>query len=237
MASALEPVQGTGAFMGYQEKTESGRLTPGQVPNKMGNSYTDFLATWTGVTGVLAALLHRARTGRGMWIDLAMYQVGVSFVGEGLLDFAFNGRRTRRIGNRHTAMAPHGCYPCQGSDEWVTLAVRNDEDWLALCRVLNGEGHPEAAQNERFSSPLFRIEHQDELDQIIAAWTSTQDQYQVMEKLQAAGVPAGPVLNARGLLADPHFRARGFFETVEHSHSHRFGPQRVYGPWLEVVAG
>ena len=135
MASALEPVQGTGAFMGYLEKNEQDRLAPGQVPNKMGNSYTDFLATWTGVSGILAALLHRARTGRGMWIDLAMYQVGVSFVGEGLLDFAFNGRRTRRIGNRHPAMAPHGCYPCRGTDEWVTLAVRDDEDWRALCRM------------------------------------------------------------------------------------------------------
>ncbi len=229
MASALEPAQGTGAFMGYLEEDEKGRLAPGQVPNKMGNSYTDFLATWTGVTGVLAALLHRARTGRGMWIDLAMYQVGVSFLGEGLLDFAFNSRRTRRIGNRHPFMAPHGCYPCQGTDEWVTLAVRGDEDWRALCRVLEAEGYPEPAQDERYASPLFRIEHQDELDETIAAWTSTQDQYQVMEKLQGAGVPAGPVLNARGLLADPHFRARGFFETVEHPAETGLGRREYMG--------
>ena len=229
MAAALESTQGTGAFMGYLEKNEEGRLTPGQVPNKMGNSYTDFLATWTGVTGVLAALLHRARTGRGMWIDLAMYQVGAAFVGEGLLDFAFNGRRTRRIGNRHPAMSPHGCYPCQGPDEWVTLAVRDDEDWAALCRVLEREGYSEPGQDDRFVSPLFRVEHQDELDQIIAAWTSTQNQYQVMEKLQAAGVPAGPVLNARGLLADPHFRARNFFESVDHPPATGLGRREYIG--------
>ena len=216
MAASLEPTHGTGAFMGYLEEDKYGRLTTGQVPSKMGYSYTDFLATWTGLTAVMAALLYRARTGRGMWIDLAMYQVGVSFIGEGLLDFAFNGRRTRRMGNRHPVMSPHGCYPCKGNDKWVTLAVRDDEDWLALCRVLEEDGYPAAAQDERFASPLNRIEQQDELDQIIAAWTSTQDHYQVMEKLQTAGVPAGPVLNARGLVSDPHFRARGFFEPVDH---------------------
>ena len=229
MASALEPTQGTGAFMGYLEKNEEGRLTPGQVPNKMGNSYTDFLATWTGITGVLAALLHRARTGRGMWIDLAMYQVGVSFLGDGLLDFAFNGRRTGQIGNRHPAMSPHGCYPCKGTDEWVTLAVRDDSDWLALCGVLDTEGYSETAKDERFASSLFRIEHQDELDDIIAAWTSTQGQYQVMEKLQGVGVPAGPVLNARGLLADSHFRARDFVETVDHSPATGLGHREYMG--------
>ena len=216
MAAALEPTHGTGAFMGYLESDEDGHLTPGQVPSKMGYSYTDFLATWTGLAAIMAALLHRARTGRGMWIDLAMYQVGVSFIGEGLLDYAFNGRRTRRMGNRHPVMSPHGCYPCKGTDKWVTLAVRDDADWLALCHVLDKDGYLEAAQDERFASPIGRIEHQDESDQIIATWTSTQDQYQVMEKLQEAGVPAGPVLNARGLLADPHFRARGFFEAVDH---------------------
>ena len=100
---------------------------------------------------------------------------------------------------------------------------------MAFCRVLDTEGYSEPAQDERFASPLFRIEHQDELDELIAAWTSTQNQYQVMEKLQAVGVPAGPVLNARGLLADRHYRARGFFETVEHPPATGLVPQRVYG--------
>ena len=229
MATSLEPTHGTGAFMGYLEPDDDGGLAPGQVPAKMGNSYTDFLATWTGLTAVMASLLHRARTGRGMWVDLAMYQVGVSFVGEGLLDFGFNGRRTRRMGNRHPVMAPHGCYPCKGTDEWVTLAVRDDGDWLALCRVLEEDGSPEVAQDERFASPMSRIENQDDLDRIMGEWTSTQTQYQVMEKLQAAGIPAGPVLNARGLLSDPHFRARGFFEAVDHPSATGLGRREYIG--------
>ena len=83
MASALEPTHGTGAFMGYLEDDGAKRLQPGSVPNKVGNSYTDFLATWTALVSVMASLLHRAKTGRGCWIDLAMYQAGASFVGRG----------------------------------------------------------------------------------------------------------------------------------------------------------
>ena len=98
MATALEPTHGTGAFMGYLDVDADGRASPGTVPNKVANSYTDFLASWTAQLATLVSLIHRAKTGRGMWIDLAMYQVGVSFLGEGILDYAFNGRRTRRLG-------------------------------------------------------------------------------------------------------------------------------------------
>jgi crotonobetainyl-CoA:carnitine CoA-transferase CaiB-like acyl-CoA transferase len=226
MASALEPTHGTGAFMGYLEQDENGSQAPGQVPNKMGNSYTDFLATWTALAAVLACLLYRARTGRGSWVDLAMYQVGASFIGEGLLDFAYNGRRTRRLGNRHEHLAPHGCYPCMGNDSWVTLAVRDDWDWQALCRAI---GQPGLTSDPRFADPLARHRNQDELDPIIASWTSAQGQYQVMEAFQALGVPAGPVLNARQLLADPHFRARGFFEAVTHPPETGLGRREYLG--------
>ena len=215
MASALEPTHGTGAFMGYLQDGPDG-LVPEGAPNKMGNSYTDFVASWTALTAIMASLIYRASTGRGNWIDLAMYQVGVSYAGEGLLDYAFTGRRTRRMGNRHQYMAPHGCYPCQGEDQWVTLAVRDDADWQAFSQVLGAEQGFEEILDEKFKEPLGRLANQDRLDDIVSRWTSNKGQYRVMEVLQKAGIPAGPVLNARGLLADPHFSARGYFEPVEH---------------------
>ena len=216
MASALESTHGTGAFMGYLEPGPVG-LAPGAVPNKIGHSYTDFLASWTAQLAVMVSLIHRAKSGRGMWIDLAMYQVGVSFLGDGLLDYAFNGqsnrgqasggRATRRLGNRHQAMSPHGCYRCRGEDQWVTLAVRDDSDWDAFSRAME---LPELADDPRFALPLDRHRNQDQLDEIITAWTYTHDAYEVMEVLQMHGIPAGPALNARQLLADSHFRQRGF---------------------------
>ncbi|MCH8297993.1 MAG: CoA transferase [Chloroflexi bacterium] len=211
MASALEPTHGTGAFMGYMEEGPDGRLAEGEVPNKMGNSYSDFLATWTALGAVMAALLRRARTGAGQWIDLAMYQTGTTVIGTGLLDFAFNGRRTQRIGNRHPVWSPHGVYPCQGHDQWVALAVRCQADWLALCRAL---GRPELASDPRFADPIDRRQQQEELDEIIASWTSGRTSYQATDLLQGAGVPAGAVLTAKQALTDPQYLARGFFETV-----------------------
>ena len=226
MASALEPTHGTGAFMGYLEDDGSGALREGNVPNKVGNSYTDFLATWTALVSIMAALLHRAKTGRGTWIDLAMYQAGASFIGEGLLAYAFNGQRAQRIGNRHTAMAPHGCYPCLGEDQWVTIAVRDDADWLAFCHTI---GTPELAADPRLATASQRLMEQDELDSIVSGWTGERTSYQVMETLQGAGVPAGPVLTAGQALADPHFRHRGFFEKVTHPAETGLGEKEYIG--------
>ena len=115
MATALEPTHGTGAFMGYLDVDADGRTSSGTVPNKIANSYTDFLASWTAQLAVLASLIHRAKTGQGMWIDLAMYQVGVSFLGEGILDYAFNGRRARRLGNRHETYRPTAATPARAT--------------------------------------------------------------------------------------------------------------------------
>ncbi len=225
MASALEPTHGTGAYMGYMDDG-SGVLQPGDVPNKVGNSYTDFLATWTALVSVMAALLHRAKTGQGTWIDLAMYQNGASFIGEGLLAYSFNGERVRRMGNRHSSMAPHGCYPCLGEDQWVTIAVRDDADWLAFCEAIGASG---LASDARFSTVRRRLEAQDELDVIVSEWTRQRTSYQVMAILQGMGVPAGPVLTAGQALADPHFRQRGFFEKVTHPAETGLGTKEYIG--------
>ena len=226
MASALEPTHGTGAYMGYLDDGNSGRLPQGSVPNKVGNSYTDFLATWTALLSVMAALLHRARTGRGTWVDLAMYQAGAAFMGAGLLAYSFNGERTLRIGNRHGAMAPHGCYPCLGDDQWVTIAVRDDQDWVDFCRAI---GAPELGSDARFTTSKQRLDLQEELDAIVGDWTRKRTSYEVMETLQGAGVPAGPVLTAAQALKDPHFRSRGFFERVAHPEQTGLGSRDYIG--------
>lgn len=226
MASALEPTHASGAFMGYLEPDVDGNLSTSTTPNKIGNSYTDFLACWSAQVATLAALIRRAQTGEGVWIDLAMYQTAVSFFGEGLLDFSCNGRRTRRMGNRHESLSPHGCYPCRGHDRWVTLAVRDDQDWQAFCNAVR---LPDLATDPRFADPVLRQGNQDDLDAVIEKWTGELSQDEAVSILTSAGVPAGPVLNAGQLLADPHLRQRGFFESAEHPEGSNMGRREYLG--------
>lgn len=226
MASALEPTHAAGAFMGYLERDEDGKLVPSETPNKIGNSYTDFLACWSAQVAILAALYRRSLSGQGVWIDLAMYQTGVSYFGAGLLDFAFNGRRTRRIGNRHEFMSPHGCYPCQGEDSWVVIAARDDEDWRSFCSSI---GKPALVADPRFRDQLNRHRHQDSLDELITEWTIDRTQESVVAMLNDAGIPAAPVLEAGQLLGDPHLRQRGLFEEVEHPEESGLGKREYLG--------
>ena len=204
MAASLEPMHGTSAFMGYGENS----------PSKVGNSYTDFVSTWTALFAMLSALLYRQRTGKGVWVDLAMYQAGVSLVGERLLDFQYNGTRQQRIGNAHDTFAPHGTYRCKGLDSWITIAVRTEEEWRRLCEVM---GQPDLSRRTEFSSMELRRQNREELEAIISAWTRESEHYALMHQLQEAGIAAGAVLNASELLSDPHFRARGFFELAHNA--------------------
>ena len=226
MASALEPTHGSGAFMGYLEPGEDGRLTGSSTPNKVGNSYTDFLACWSAQLAIMSALYRRALTGKGTWVDLAMYQTGVSFLGEGLLDFAFNARRARRMGNRHEYLSPHGCYPCQGDDRWVALSVRDEEDWVAFCKAI---GQPDLVTDPRFADPMTRYENQDDLDALISGWSVSQGQDDIVSALHAHGVPAAPVSNAAQLLRDDHLRERGLFEQVDLHQSSGAGSRSFLG--------
>jgi crotonobetainyl-CoA:carnitine CoA-transferase CaiB-like acyl-CoA transferase len=96
----------------------------------------------------------------------------------------------------------------------VTIAVRSDAEWRALCGVI---GRPELADDPRFATESERHRRQDELDAIIAAWTAGLDAHEAMARLQAAGVPAGAVLDGRDLATNPHLEARGFFPRLTHS--------------------
>ena len=226
MASALEPTHAAGAFMGYLEKDAAGNLAGSGTPNKIGNSYTDFLACWSAQMAIMAALIRRAQTGEGVWVDLAMYQTGVSFFGEGLLDFAYNDRRIRRMGNQHESLSPHGCYPCKGQDRWVVLSVRDDDDWLEFCEAI---GQPHLASDSRFAEPVCRHKNQPALDKIISAWTCGHTQGEVVGKLNERGVPAAPVLDAGQLLEDGHLGSRGFFERIGHPPDSGLGTREYLG--------
>jgi len=182
-------------------------------PQKTGISYGDPVAGTAAAGAIALALWERRRTGRGQYIEVAQREIMTNMIGEYVLAYAMSGRQPDRRGNRHSSMAPHGCYPCSGDDRWLAIACETDAQFAALCRVI---GRPALAADERFADVVARYRHQDELDGVIAAWTGGQDRDRAAEALQAAGVPAAPVLSVPDVLADEHLRARGFFELVSH---------------------
>lgn len=195
-------------------------------PAKAGASFVDFLSTWTALFAIGAALRYRGRTGLGQWVDIGMYQAGVMFLSEYVLDAAVNGRDGGRIGNRHPWRAPQGCYPAAGPDRWVTLSVGDDAQWRAMCQVM---GRPELAADGRFATIAARRENHDALDEIIAGWTAGRDRYDAMHALQGAGIPAGPVLTGRDVHYDPHFRSRNFLERVKYPPERNLGERPFIG--------
>ncbi len=178
-----------------------------------GLSYGDPLSGMNAAFGLLTALHHRRRSGEGLHIELSQVEGLISFNADSIMDYTMNRRVRERNGNRHPAMAPHGCYRCRGEDRWVTIAVPSDEAWETFCRTI---GQAAWLEDGRFSGLLERLCNQDELDRLVEGWTLQHGHYQVMRLLQAAGISAGPVLEADELVKEPHLHARGLYEEVTH---------------------
>ena len=175
--------------------------------------YVDYTAGEHTVFAVMTALMSRLRTGQGQFIDVSQTQAAAATIPEALLDFSANGRAPARIGNADPVMVPHGCYPCIGEDRWIVVAVSDDMEWQALCRVLRQESW---ASDPRLSGSLGRQRHREELDRMLGKETAEWEAHRLMSELQAAGVPAGAVFDSKDLLFDPHLTERGFYEVVRH---------------------
>ncbi len=218
----IEQLAGLVALTGYL----------GGPPHASGISYGDPIAGTAMAGAVALALLHRARTGRGQYVELAQREVLTALLGEFIVGYGLTGEQPEPQGNRHPLHAPHGVYPARAPGElrherapgaalaqpaprepWIAIACETDAQFAALCAAM---GRPELARDPRFADAAARRAHQDELDAIIAAWTAGQDKIALFHHLQAAGVPCGPVLNPAEVFFDPHLRARGFFEWVTH---------------------
>jgi len=173
----------------------------------------DLRSATTAAVAILAALCQHQRTGNGQYIDMASQETIAVLIGDVLMDYIMNMRVQERVGNRDPLMAPHNCYRCKGDDNWISIAVANDQEWERLCRAM---GRPDLSLDERFSGLQERLDNHEALDRIIGEWTRDKDCTEVMETLQAAGVAAAPSLSSEGLFRDPHLKERDVFMQVDH---------------------
>lgn len=190
------PIQ---AFAGLQSVTGYADGPPSKPSAAVADQFT---GTY-GAFAILAALYHRARTGEGQFIDVSMVESMACNLPEPIMEYTMNKTLRHRRGNRDDVMVPHNVYRCRGEDEWVAIAVSDDEEWEALRGVI---GKPD----------LDRFENEDELDRVIEEWTVNHTKDEAMHVLQKTGVAATSVLNAREFLDDPHLRERNFVVEVDH---------------------
>jgi benzylsuccinate CoA-transferase BbsF subunit len=153
------------------------------------------------------------RMGEGQYIDISQLEAMASLLGDAVLEYTANGRAPEPSGSRSAEAAPHGIYRCRGDDRWCAIAVFDDGEWRRFCRVL---GNPSWAEDGCFATSARRLENIDELDRRVEGWTMQHTAEEVMAWLQAAGIAAGVVQDARNLANDPQLRSRGFFVELDH---------------------
>ncbi|MCF3939646.1 CaiB/BaiF CoA transferase family protein [Gordonia tangerina] len=175
--------------------------------------YPDHIAAHVAAIAVLAALIDRRHTGRGTNLevaqaDTALVQLGVQLVTEGLRPGTVTAP-----GNSDPYAAPSGVFPCAGDDEWCVVTVRDDDEWKALCGIID---RPDLADDGRLATRGQRLEHRAEVDAAVAAWLSARDPQDAAATLQSVGVPAGAMLRLPQLLTDPQLTHRGAFTTIGH---------------------
>ncbi len=203
---------------------------PGQEPSGWGLSYMDNEAAFFNAAGLLMAIYQRSITGKGAEVDVSAVETGINLLGPILLDVAVNGRSTRGddfpLGNRldYPDAAPHGVYPTTGKDRWIAIAVFDDAEWSRLVEAM---GRPAWTGEPAFATQAARFANQDALDRHMAAWTKAFDRYDLMHRLQAAGIAAGAVQTAEDTNDhDPQIAARSLFFELDHP---VIGPARFEG--------
>ena len=202
---------------------------PDLPPAGWGYSYMDHHGGNFMAIAILAALVYRNRSGEGQRIDMACTEAGATLLGPAMLDYTVNDRPLRREGSPHSnrsqfpAMAPHNVYPAAGDDRWIAIACRDDRDWAALAGIVAEPW----ADDPRFSILAGRVEHEDELDAAIGAWTAERDRFTVAARLREAEVPAAAVtLPEERIDHDANTAAWDLWPTVRHR---EMGEVRVDG--------
>jgi len=186
---------------------------PDRPPSGPFSAYTDYIAPRFGAVALMAALIHRKRTGQGQYIDQAQAESALHFLTLPLLDSQANGRKYTPVANYDPYHAPHGVYPAAGDDRWVAIACRTDDHWRALCASMQQAG---LAGDPRFKTFDLRQLNRAELDRIIGEWSSGLDSHETERKLQAVGVPAHAVQTSDDMWKDAQLHYRGHYVQVPH---------------------
>ena len=186
---------------------------PDGPPLKAGPAVMDILGGIHLAAGILAALYQRDRTGEGMLVETSLYDAAVFPLITHISSYLAHGGMLERSGNTAPGkvFSPYNCYAAR--DGYVLLLGAEGQKWQALCKLI---GREELATDPRFATNAARAQRANEVDAIVGAWVAERSKQEVMERLVAVDIPCGIVKEVPEVLADPHLRARGTLQDVEH---------------------
>ncbi len=183
----------------------------GRPPVKVGAPVTDITAGILGAMGVAAAYAERLKTGRGQRVDTSLFEAGIVHTyWASAITFA-TGRPPGPMGSAHPLNAPYQAFRTR--DGWITVGAANQTNWLRLIEVIEA---PELAADPRFRENAGRMTNLPALVDALAPHFEARTTADWLARLEAAGVPAGPVLNIAEMHRDPQARARDMVVEVEH---------------------
>ncbi len=166
----------------------------------------------SAAAALMLGFMHQKNTGEGQHIDLSAVEALLPMVAPSIIEQSISGRTGPRIGNRHPLFVPNGCFPCLGEDQWITLAVRTDEEWQSLCTIMR---RPDLAADTALATADGRRREEDRIEVAIRHWTETVRPDLAMVTLQAAGIPAGVARLPVDLASDPHLVKVGHWQAVD----------------------
>jgi len=190
---------------------------PDRPPATPKGAYSDSVSPRYSLSALMAALIHRERTGEGQWVELSQVESTVQLVAPQLLDLQITGREALRAGNSKDGALQHGVYPCTGKERWIVIECENEDHWESLCVVLDAQQELNAA----------RSAGDEALNATLSTLTMPHDAFELSQSLQKAGVPAAVAYKGSDLLEDPILEARKHFWPLHHA---EMGTLKYNGP-------
>ena len=201
-------LQGMGGFMSITGEADH---LPGGGPQKAGVAIVDLFTGMYASSAILAAVIHRDRSGEGQYIDMALLDTQVAMLANISSNYLCSGVSPHRWGNAHPNVVPYQTF--QTSDSWIIVAVGNDGQFRHFVKAGNREP---LADDPRFATNPARIEHRDALIPLLAAMVKEKTKVEWISLLESVGVPCGPINNLQEVFENEHVIARGIQLNVSH---------------------
>ena len=199
----------------------------GGPPMNAGAPVGDIVPALFMALGIVSAVRHAERTGRGQFVDVAMYDAVLALCERTIYQNSYLGEVPGPQGASNPQICPFDAFPA--SDGWVTIAAPGERHWQLLCDLI---GRPELGEDARYSINAERVRRADEVRAIIGDWTSVRTKAEVVDELGGL-VPCGPVNTIVDILADPHIARREMIATVEQPGSAR--PVQIAGAPIKMT--